>query len=115
MRTVITLDETWVSGEIPVPILIQMFTTEQDLTGWTQDIRVERDDVELTFGGTITWDDINKGIAKITFADGDIEVAAGKEYSQYKIEVWAAGGSQRISSVLIRNGCNLQVGAAPTI
>lgn len=115
-RTVVTLDESWTAKEIPVPLKVKMFKTDQNLTGWLLQLRMTRNGTELSFGGTVTWEDASTGIAKITFVDGDIDVeTAGDEFAMYDIEVWASGGGQRLASVLIKNGCYAYVGSAPTV
>ncbi len=117
MRSILTLDTNWTAGEIPIPVKVQLLDPPQDLTSWVLQVRFEIDGVEITPGAStpVEWDDASQSIAKVNFAQGDIEVTTGKKSSLIEIEVWAAGASQRIASKTIVNWIYAQVGASPTI
>ncbi len=116
-KDVLHLSTNWTAKEIPIPLLVQMKTPPVDLTGYVLEVRFDRDGVEITpaHANPVVWDDITKALAKVQFADGDIDVAPGVPFSRYEIEVWAAGAGSRIATMTILNEVYPHVGAAPTI
>ena len=110
MREIRYLD-SFVAGEKPV-IDVQFYETEQDLTGFSLDWRVERDGTEVTPAGSIAWKDQSLGQARVTFGEGDIDVTDGSEWSRYKMELWTGDGTTRIATLLIVFDVYQHVGSA---
>lgn len=110
MRTVRKLAALTAGEKIKVDV--QFHKTEVDLTGFAVDVRVTRDDVELDLAGGVAWLDITKGQCRVTFGEGDIDVAPEEERSRYRMEVWAGDGTERIASLLIVFDVYQHVGAA---
>ncbi len=117
MRDVLTLDTNWTAGEIPPSLLIDLLDPPQDLTAYTLQVRMTRDGTEFTpaAGTPVEFDDPLKSRVKVNFADGDVIVTEGNEFSLYEIEVWAAGGGIRIATKTVIVEVYPQVGSAPTI
>jgi hypothetical protein len=99
MREVRYLDP-YTAGEKP-KINVQFYQQEVDLTGFTVDLRVNRDGEPLELLGGIDWLDQTKGQARITMDEGDIDVSDDASWSRYEIEAWAGNGVDRVATLLI--------------
>lgn len=117
MRDVLTLDTNWTAGEIPAGLIVQMLNPPQDITGYSVQVRMDRDDVEFDPAAStpVELDEPLKATVKINFGAGDIEVTPGKDRSRITMEVWIAGGGVRAASKTIVNWVYKQVGTPPTI
>lgn len=104
------------SGEIPLPFLVKFDATDLNYTGYAIDATLLDDDgTEMTFGGSVTWNDETTGMAQVQLAAADVAVPAGKLIITRRMMVWAGNGVNRTATLEIKYNCRPSVGTPPSI
>ena len=108
----------YTDGEIPLPFTIKFDETDIDFsTGFTVDATLVDDDgTEMSFAGTVTFQDDTTGLVRVDLGAADIAVPAARLVITRRLQIWTGdGGTNKVATVVVKYNCHPAVGTPPAI
>jgi len=106
----------FISGEVPLPFTVKFDPTDINFTGFSLEATMHSHlEVEMPFGGSVTWFDEVTGVVQVEFASNDLLLAAGVEHEDRKLMVWTGDGTNLVATVVIKVPIDAAIGTPPSI
>lgn len=108
----------YTDGEIPLPFNMKFDETDIDFSvgGFVVEATLLDDDgTEMTFDGTVTFEDSSTGLVRVDLGAADVAVPANILLLTRRLQIWTGDGTNRIASVTIKFNCHPAIGTPPSI
>lgn len=108
----------YTDGEIPLPFNMKFDETDIDFSvgGFVVEATLLDDDgTEMSFAGTVTFEDSATGLVRVDLGAADVAVPANILLLTRRLQIWTGDGTNRIASVTIKFNCHPAIGTPPSI
>lgn len=106
----------YTSGEIPFPFTVKFDPEDIDFTGFDLAVTIEDNDgSEMTFDGSVAWDEITTGTVLVQLGAADVVVPPGALLVTRRLQIWAGDGVNRPATLHIKFNCHPAIGTPPSV